>query len=295
MSRPWSDIDPDEEKLLANWNQDASSSHTGCSSPEMIRAYLEECLPEPELAGVKLHIATCAACAALSRDLKALDVSGPAPLEVGRIRARIGLPVQALPQPKASAAWWRPLAPWVLAAASAALVIGTWIQIGKKPRSLAENPPLVTKKTAPIPNPIPVRPAAVRLPLASLVWRGDENKVADAYPASLSKALESYREGNYGASVSALEEVTAKYPRRPEAQFYLGVSLLLVGRAADAIAHLENVRTAGESSVSPEIGWYLAAALENAGRKQEAEPLFRSLCNASGIHQKEACSALTAR
>lgn len=285
MSRPWNDIDPEEEKLLAQWNRDQLPLETPCPAAEMLRASQEGCLPEPELSRVRQHIASCPVCAALTQDLAAVD-AGPTPLEERRMRARIGLPVQAVPESKSP--WWFRFAPWVLAAGCAALAIGVWSRMDSKPGR--ELPPPVAKVEPP--RPLPVRPAAVRMPLASLVWRGEDNKQQDPYPTELTRALAAYRGARYDEAIPALRAVAVKYPRRAEAQFYLGVSLLMVGRDADAIAPLEGAKAAGESPVSVDVNWYLAIALFHTGRTGESKSLFQSMCAVAGAHQKEACAAL---
>jgi tetratricopeptide (TPR) repeat protein len=297
MSRPWNDIDPEEEKLLGQWNQDTAFSHQSCLSPEMIRAFLEECLPEPELASARRHLEACPVCTALANDLKTLEVAGPTPLEVRRMRARIGLPAEPVAEEKVRRAWWLKFAPWVLAAACGAVAIGVWSRTDQPPRTVAGNaPPIIdgTKKADPVGRQIPVRPAAVRMPLGSLVWRG-EDKTADAYPAMLAKALEPYRANRYEEAIAALQGVVEKSPRRAEGQFYLGVSLLLAGRAGDAVDPLQKAMAAGESAVSGEVKWYLAVALHNVGRVNEAAPMLQSVCSGAGEHQKEACAAIGGR
>jgi len=283
MSRPWRDIDPEEEKLLAQWNRDTVPSMQGCLSAEMVRASLEECLPEPELSRAKQHLEQCAVCSTLAKDLQTLEMAGPTALEDRRMRAKIGLPVEAVVVPKRP--WWSIAAPWVLAAGCAVLAIGIWTRlsqpVGKGAANVAKSEP---------PRRMPVQAAAVRMPLASLVWRGEENK--DPYPAALGKAFEAYREARYTEAIRELETVTAKFPGRAEGHFYLGVSLLMEGRDAEAIAPMERAKTMGESPVRAEVDWYLAAALRNASRGDEARALFRAVCEKPGTHQKEACTAL---
>lgn len=286
MSRPWSDIDPEEEKLLAQWNRDTAPSNTGCLSAEMVRASVEECLPEPELSRARQHLAQCPMCAALAQDLSAFEMSGPTPLESRRMRAKIGLPVE--PVPEQARPWWAKVAPWVLAAGCAALAVGVWTRISQPTTGVT--PTAVVKSGSA--QRLPVQPAAVRMPLTSLVWRGEEKKSTDAYPAALAKALEPYGAGKYAEAIAALQPIAAEHPRRAEGHFYLGVSLLMANRDADAITPLENARAALDSPIRSEIDWYLAVALRNSGRTTEAAVLFRSLCDNAGVHQKEACAAL---
>jgi tetratricopeptide (TPR) repeat protein len=293
MSRPWNDIDPEEERLLAQWNHDTAYSHQNCLSPEMIRAFLEECLPEPEQSNARRHLDACPICTALAGDLKDLEVAGPTSLEVRRMRARVGLPVEPVPEEKPRSIWWK-FAPWVLAATCGAVAVGVWIRLDPKSSNIAGNtPPIIeeTKKRAPVAAQIPVRPAAVRMPLSSLIWRG-EDKGADAYPSMLAKALEPYRANRYEDAAAALQRVVDRFPRRAEGHFYLGVSLLLAGRAGDAVAPLEKAMADGESAVSAEVKWYLAAALQNSGRVTEAQSVLRSVCSAAGAHREEACAVL---
>jgi TolA-binding protein len=207
------------------------------------------------------------------------------------MRAKIGLPPTAVVEDKARRFKWLTWAPWGLAVAAAALTIGFFTQTDPQPPAPI---PTTVAKAEPIPR-IPVTPAAVRLPLASLVWRGEETNAPDPYPAALAKALEPYRANNYASAIDALQDVAAKFPRRAEGHFYLGVSLLLAGRDGEALTQLEAARSSGDSPIAPEIDWYRAAALRNLGRNQEAEPSLQSLCSAEGIHQKEACSVLSGK
>jgi Flp pilus assembly protein TadD len=76
----------------------------------------------------------------------------------------------------------------------------------------------------------------------------------------------------------------------PEFAFYLGVSRLFAGDPSAAIAPLRQARASAVESY--EARWYEAVALEQIGRREEADTLLRELCASANPIQTRACTAV---
>ncbi|MBM3738588.1 MAG: hypothetical protein FJW39_22650 [Acidobacteria bacterium] len=288
------DLEPDEQDAL-DWMRQRVPRAAGCPTPDALRAASAEALPEDQLAAVNAHKASCAACAALAQSLSLMDHPPPTPLENRRIRARIGLPVEAVPAsgPR-SAPWWQRWWAAVPAAALAAALAAVWFQ-GKgfdQPSgnvAKVDSPPQKSEpsKTARI----SLQPAPLRLTLSQLSWRGEDgNESKEAYLAALGLALKPYRESRWTEAAASLEQLSARYPKAAEPVFYRGVALLLSGNAAGAVVQLEKANQFKDAAFASDLPWYLAAALEQAGRGGDANSLLGSLCAAPGPYQQQACA-----
>src|SRR5262249_42157289 len=113
------------------------------------------------------------------------------------------------------------------------------------------------------------------------------------YARELAQALAPYRNDNFAGAAQLLEPVARKHSRKPEPSFYLGVSLLLLDRPADAVKWLENAKKSFESRRANEAAWYLSVALQRAGDLQRAVSELDTVCSWGGTHQAEACKAAT--
>ncbi len=143
-----------------------------------------------------------------------------------------------------------------------------------------------------------VEKAAYLPPLAGtddLVWRGDQGESAPGAPGAgrnsdLARAMQPYEAGDYGTAVRSLEEFLAAHPGDGAALFYEGVSLLLLGRAEDSLAPLEqaSMRTAG--SDRDEALWYLALARLKTGNPEAAIEDLDRVVAGGGMHAQEAAA-----
>ncbi len=262
------------------------------------------------------HVAACAACAEVFRVVAEIQEGAPAlaaaasppALGVGpRPAGDTGTLAGERPRAKSPAS-----RPWIwyglAAAAAMAIAVGgtLWTTRDRgvdaapdgnatravaKAESSASAP--AAAAVAPAAGPrrwaaLPVAPA-VTLPAAlALVVRGASQE-SQAFLAAFGPAITPYREGRYPEAAAALAGVTGAFPDVPEGWFYLGVSHLLSGDAAAAVAPLQRATTS--SVVGGDASWLHAVALERAGRVDEATTALRALCAGTGPGRQRACDA----
>ena len=272
-----------------------------CPKPALLQAAHAGVLPEEAGASVKAHMEACATCRSLAHDLAELDDVPLQPTEREKIWGMIRAGIAAEESGAKAAAptpWWRLfLRPIPVAIAAAAVVLlaigGRLMRDPQPPAAVAVNqpsqPPVATAPHAGV-----LRPdkAPVLLPASALlIWRGDSS-AANTQGKELREALIPYQADQYGEAVQRLESLAKKYPRLAEAQFYLGVSQLLMERNDDAVASLKAARSLAGLALRDQAAWYLAVAWHRTGRDADARPLLEHLCQAGGATSERACSGL---
>jgi tetratricopeptide (TPR) repeat protein len=132
-------------------------------------------------------------------------------------------------------------------------------------------------------------PPEVRLPaFLALAVRGD--KANDDLLEAFGRGIAPYREGRFAEAADRLAPLVTRRPDVPEFAFYLGVSRLFAGDPSAAIAALRQARASAVESY--EARWYEAVALEQMGRREEADTLLRDLCASPNPIQTRACAAV---
>ncbi len=71
-----------------------------------------------------------------------------------------------------------------------------------------------------------------------------------AFAAPIDEAKELYNKGNYAAALTRLEQIVKKSPRDGNANYWLGATLVALGRGEDAIAPLEKAEARGVEDAS---------------------------------------------
>jgi hypothetical protein len=322
--------EPDELEFpndLGTGLTELAKRFAGCPEPALVQASAEGVLPAEVDGTVRKHIENCPLCQSLARDLANLDEPPLQDRARDRIWARIGNQIAAETPPsrtvRAGTPWWRPLVrPWALAAAALAVVVVAGITI-KTIRTRQEAPVTSNRLSEAIPGPTsdvtnPPAPSqaatnalsAFRLEKApvsqpasvAMVWRGetdegDQKAAMSAEAHEMEQALAPYRADKYAEAATRLERVAQKYPRLPEARFYLGVCQLFLNQNQGAVENLSSAR--GISSKSPankqlavRAGWYLALAYHRTGEDTLATPILEELCHSRGENSARACAAL---
>lgn len=88
---------------------------------------------------------------------------------------------------------------------------------------------------------------------------------------AFNSAMDAYQNDDFETAIDRLWTVNELQPTNAlEVSFYLGVSLMLVGRYPDAIAPLSQVVEAGNGSLREKSRYYLALAYVKTGRIKEA-------------------------
>lgn len=247
------------------------------------------------------HVGSCARCAGVFRAVRA------AALEATRAErkaetARAARP--ALARPWLARPWLAPVAA-VLATATAVVVLSRQAMspsvapetIATSPvarpsaaplgdaASLATTPSLAPVFDFPVEKP-PVVIAAERL----LAQRGRAQD--QAWLTSFARALDPYRAGDFEEAARRLAVVAESQPDVAEPALYLGVSLLLGGRASEAIAPLERARGLVGEARRAEVAFYLGCAQARSGDLDAARPTLEGACRAKADHSEKACEAL---
>jgi len=231
-------------------------------------------LPPDEVVLLTNHLASCEACTLAWR--VAMDFGDTD-------RAASVTPM--VPRRTPSMPVWLPIA------ASVMLVAGSLVAY-RMTRSAPA--PAVSQTQTPAPPSAPVfvlalEKADIRISARTgLVWRGTGDQ--RTFMNDLAEALVPYRDGQYAAAVDRLEGVARKYQDMAEPHFYLGVSRLLAGRAADAVSPLQRAQELAEDGLRDNAAWYLAVAYERAGQPQRAREQLHALCTGSGANKDRACA-----
>lgn len=245
MTQPDGDLDRLREAFAA----DAAPGTADCPPPDRIWDAVNGLLDPAAVADLAEHIAACGSCAEawrIAREAAAQAV--PAAV----------VPFSPAPTPR------RPSYAWPLLAAAATLVLAVagWRLLRDAPPPV---PPAQTTQVSPQPEPTvasnvpPLEKAPVIMAASrALVFRS--TKPADAFLEDFGKAIEPYRNDNFPEAIVRLEPLARKYPDADEPPFYLGVSLLLAGRRADAVAPLQRASRGRDDAIAAQARKYLAAA-----------------------------------
>jgi len=242
-----------------------------CPDPNLLMAVEEDVLPEEMAASVREHLAGCAICQCLQRDLRVLSESSR---ELVPVRRRMMWPAIGI-------------------AASLLLGIAIWR----------------TSSTVTVPVPIAVQPvqnipsyriALVKAPLRlslqdAVIFRGKESGRDDVYLRALGEALAPYRADRFEEAAATLQALSQKYPKAVEPQFYQGVALLLAGKAAAALGPLQAAEKLGSDTLAEDIAWYLAITEERSTSWEAAARRLAEICKGGGIHKADACAVLESK
>jgi len=261
-----------------------------CPKPDLLMA-ARSGVPLEAAESIERHVARCPICQQLSRDLAEYQFPPVSEAEDRRIRA----PWQTTQTP-AARSWrlsWQALS---LVAAVAASVVGVVVVHG--PRHAPPAPEAVARAVPPATQPLiamlTLAKADIKIPAtAVLTFRGDAN-AGKSYLADLAVALEPYRADDYAEAVRRLESLSRKYPDAAEPLFYAGVSKLFLKQNDAAIRLLETARERPGDTLRDDITWYLAVALDRAGRTADARREAEALCKPPGEFKDRACAAAAA-
>jgi tetratricopeptide (TPR) repeat protein len=251
---------------------------------DRLARYVSGEAPEPERDAFEIHVLECDACrAALEAHLDLAEV-----LRANRPRD----------DPRRASAFrapgWLPLAAGLAVAVLAGTVLLRRVSTpttapGGSPPSNAPTPSTATKAPPP-----PIAPAlekpAVALPADLVVRLRGGGK--GSFLADFGRAIEPYRNDDYAQAAERLADLARRHPKSPEARFYQGVSLLFLGRAAEAVEVLEQAAALAEGPQRDDVEWYLSLALMRADRSAAAVTHLEAVCGRAGPRQEAACATL---
>lgn len=255
------------EECVAEAIRRNSTAPTGaCVREGDLIAFYQGRSETPDL--VRAHIAGCPRCLVLARDLSLfVDALSEASTDSHAPRFRLN-------------------APRVFALAAAAVVVAaTGLFLLRNEAPVAVPGSQVAESPAKIGNPwLNLQIARAEYtpgPEDEVIWRGGEEPKPDPFAA----AMKPYTTNDYAAAERELAVLIAKDPENGSAHFYRGVSLLMLGRTADAITPLQAAVDLSRDAAKEEARWYLALAHLKSGNPEAAAKLLDSL---DGIHRDEA-------
>lgn len=304
MSKPRDSWDADEREALDGLESELAEirrKHQDDPSLAMLRAADADALPPDLQARVARHLQDSKWSQALVHGLRESGADDRMDAESeDRLFDRITREAQAA-APAAPRQRWKPAMLMGGLAVAASLLIavvvsrprtGTVAVPGVAVPSREEKPPNAGSTPA-----APSRPALqiayskpdVRLSPSALTWRGEAS--ANPFLRDLAPAFDAYRAGDYARAGAAFDRLSTKYPDAVEVLFYQGVSRMLAGNDADAIAPLEAAARLGNVAFADEVSWYLAVARQRSGRP-DARAGFADLCRGKSPHATAACAAV---
>ena len=124
-------------------------------------------------------------------------------------------------------------------------------------------------------------------PHDELLYR-DNSPQAQPKPSAFAQAMQPYERNDFAEAERQLKQFSEKDPGHAAAQFYRGVSLLLLGKSAEAIAPLETAVAKGEGRVREEAHWYLALTYLKTGDHLKALEQLDSVIQISGKRRSDA-------
>jgi len=248
-------------------------------------------LDESRIESIRDHLAECSDCLELSKDVRqflaAMDESinsiEAVPAEVSR-ESPFGLG----PGPRL-----------LLLAASVVIAVAAGIVYWQGSRVKAPSPP-----QAQGPQPTPTRTTTqenpwrdlqiakaqytpAKTPHDELLYR-DDGPQANRKPSAFTLAMQPYERNDFAEADRRLSQFTEKNPGHAAAHFYRGVSLLLLGKPADAIAPFETAVAKGEGRVLEEAHWYLAQTYLKTGDYAKALEQLDSVIQIFGKRRSDA-------
>ena len=254
--------------------------NTTCPRPDMLVVVDEGVLPDATAIEIRDHIAGCAVCKQLQKDLRDSSLAEPTLEELTRVRKRV------LGGARPASRILR----YVAVAAAALLAVGGFY-VARHPEPKAPAIVAVSKPAAVYR--LKLAAAPLRLPFATaLLLRGNEESGNQKYLAELGDALKPYREARYKEASDALAALGANYPKAVEPVFYQGVSRLFLDDSAGALVLLEQARKIGGEALNDDILWYLAVARERNGDWSGGSALLEKLCRNEGAYRADACGGL---
>ncbi len=158
------------------------------------------------------------------------------------------------------------------------------IEPAPAPSSAATGPITEQRRAAPISFTKP----DIKLSPAALTWRDGSN---NPFLRDLAPAFEAYRAGEYPRAVAAFGKVSPAYADAIEVLFYLGVSRMLAGDDAGAVAPLEAAARLRNDTFADDVAWFLAVAQQRSGRP-DVRNRFAALCDGKSTYAAAACAAV---
>jgi hypothetical protein len=297
VTKPRDDWDPEEHEALDGLETELAEirrRHQGDPSLAMLRAADQNALPPELQARVDRHLQQSAWSRAIVEGLReaGADVRLDAESEE-RLYQRINRAIEA-ERPSSGRSWTSKFFIGGLALAATAFVALVVPLLRTNDIAVRETalPPATAAvlPAAPAPAPpvqIPYDKPPIKLSSSALTWRGSTPK---PFVEVLAPAFDAYRDGRYPQAVTEFDRLSATYPDSIDVLFYQGMSRMLAGNDAAAIAPLEAAARIRSTTFSDDAAWFLAVARHHAG-DPAARAVVVSICEGRSAHAPAACAA----
>ena len=253
-----------------------------CPPLAMLHAHGQSVLPVEAEARVGAHIATCALCQMLLRDLSSLEEQNLTQTAKNRIRSAIPVPEQRSAPGRLH---WG-----ILSGIAAGLAIVAFLlYTGRNHRQPAQQvagsaPPAAAQFHLQITK-LPPPPTSS----SGLVFRGAIS-TTDPDATELAPAFAAYNNNDYALAATRFANLATRFPKSNIPILYLGVSQLLAGDNSAALTSLTQADAIAKPSQRDAASWYHAAAAALA-HSPEAPALLQSLCSRNNSnYAQQACS-----
>lgn len=296
MKQPRDGWDADERDALDGLEDELAelrARHATDPSMEMLRAADADALPPELQAEVAAHLRNSAWSRALVEGLRearpddALDVAAEQRL-LARIQRESGAAVDTRSRSRGVVIAGLAIAATVLIAVIVTRDPEPAVTTIGAPTSGPPTPPPPSAPPRPVATLIPFTRPDVKLSPAVLTWRGNGSE--NALMRDLGPAFDAYRSGDYARAVATFDKLAAVYPGVLDVLFYQGLSHLLAGDDAGAIAPLTAAGRLADSTFADDVAWFLAVAEQRSGR--DVRDRFAELCRAGRAYSSEACNAV---
>jgi len=291
MSQPRDDWDAEERDALDGLEGELAEirrKHQDDPSLEMLRAADADALPPELQAQVARHLQGSAWSRAVVDGLR--DSGADDRLDAAsedRLLQRITREARAASR-TSSRLLWPSLAMGGVALAATILMAVMVSRSGRDTVVVPDSPlpPAAAIPAAPIK--IAFNKPGIKLSPSALAWRGEAS--ANPFVRDLTPAFDAYRADDYPKAVAEFDRQATVYPGSIEVLFYQGVSRMLAGDDAGAVAPLEAAARLGNAMFADDVSWYLAVAAQRSARP-DARVRFEQLCRGKGAYAAAACAA----
>jgi tetratricopeptide (TPR) repeat protein len=294
MSKPRDDWDADERDALDGLEGELAEirrRHQDDPSLAMLRAAAADALPPEAQARVARHLEESAWSRALVDGLR--ETGADDRLDAAsedRLFNRITRDARVTPFPSSRRPWQPAFVVGGLALAATVLIAVVVSRPGPDTLTAPTAAPPASARAAAAP--IGYTKPDVKLSPSALTWRADAS--SNPFLRDLAPAFDAYRAGDYARAVAEFDRLAGVYPESIEVLFYQGVSRMLAGNEAGAIAPLEAAARLRNETFADDVSWFLAVAQERSGRPA-ARAKFEELCRGQGPYAARACQAVAQR
>lgn len=297
MTLPGDDWDAEERETLNGLEaelEEIRRRHQGDPSVAMLRAADQDALPPELQARVDRHLTESAWSRAIVEGLRdaGADVRLDAESEE-RLLQRISRAIAA-ERPLSGRSWTSKFFIGGLALAATALVALVVPLLRTNDVDLRHTafPPVATpvaSATSPAP-PVQISydKPPIKLSSSALTWRG--SATAKPFVEVLAPAFDAYRGGRYPEALAEFDRLSTLYPGSIDVLFYQGVSRILAGNDAAAVAPLEAAARIRSITFDDDVAWFLAVARQRSG-DPAARSALSSICEGRSPHAAAACAA----